>query len=348
MERLGVRHATHRNFFTNMFSRRSLQILTASIGITVLPAASAEAPDAGQSPSLIVVQGAGGDEDYEEAFGEWVRDWQEAGAKGGARVTTIGQSGNREESLNALRAALRQESAESLEPLWIVLLGHGNYDGQAAKFNLTGEDLTADELAEWLAPMRRSVALVAAFSTSGAFLKPLAAQNRAIVTATKSGSESNYARFGRYLARRIADPAADLDHDGQTSLLEAWVMAAQQTAEFYAGEGRLATEHSLLDDNGDGRGTPADFFRGLRAVKKAGGGAATDGSKAHQLHLVRSAAERALTPATRAARDTVELEVARLRESKAELKEDDYYSQLEALMLRLARIYQTGNGKSAD
>jgi hypothetical protein len=33
-------------------------------------------------------------------------------------------------------------------------------------------------------------------------------------------------------------------------------------AEFYEADGRLATEHALLDDNGDSLGTPADFFRG--------------------------------------------------------------------------------------
>ncbi len=314
----------------------------------VLPFAEAQTGDGRAQPSLLIVQGAGGEKEYDEAFGEWVRGWQAAGAKGGLRVTTVGQSGVREESLNQLRAALREEPVESTEPLWLVLVGHGNYDGQAAKFNLTGEDLTATELAEWLSPMRRPVVLIAGFSASGAFLKPLAAPNRILVTATKTGSESNYARFGGFLATTIAGPAADLDHDGQTSLLEAWVMAGQKTAEFYSGEGRLATEHPLLDDNGDGRGTPADWFKGLRAVKKASAGAVADGARAHQLHLVPSAAERELAPAARVERDAVELEISRLRDTKGEMPEGEYYSRLEGLMLRLAQVYRDAQSKPAN
>jgi hypothetical protein len=33
--------------------------------------------------------------------------------------------------------------------------------------------------------------------------------------------------------------------------------------------GQLVTERALLDDNGDGLGTRADWFRGIRPVQKA-------------------------------------------------------------------------------
>ncbi len=45
---------------------------------------------------------------------------------------------------------------------------------------------------------------------------------------------------------------ADLDKDGQVSLLEAFLIASRRTLEFYKVEGRIATEHALIDDNGDG------------------------------------------------------------------------------------------------
>ncbi len=182
-----------------------------------------------------------------------------------------------------------------------------------------------------------------AFSASGAWLKPLAGPDRIVITATKNGAENNYARFGGHLAQAIADPAADMDKDGETSLLEAWLVAARKTADFYKDEGRIATEHSLLDDNGDGLGTPPDWFSGVRAVKKARDGSAPDGLRAAQIHLVHSAAERALTAAQRAERDTLERELAALRERKPAMKEDDYFRELEALMLRIARIYRVGS-----
>ena len=43
------------------------------------------------------------------------------------------------------------------------------------------------------------------------------------MTATRSGNEQSFARFGGSLADAIADPASDLDQDGQTSLLEAFL-----------------------------------------------------------------------------------------------------------------------------
>ena len=130
--------------------------------------------------------------------------------------------------------------------------------------------------------------------------------NRIVVTATKSGNEMNFARFGQYLAEAIADPRADLDKDGQVSLLEAFLTASGRVEEYYRTHAQLATEHALLDDNGDRLGTPADWFRGVRATKRAKDGAQLDGLRAHQLHLIPSDREQRhagrLPPAPRPAR----------------------------------------------
>jgi hypothetical protein len=42
----------------------------------------------------------------------------------------------------------------------------------------------------------------------------------------------------------------------------------------------------------------------------------------------------------RAKRDRLELEVETLREKKASLAEEEYYSQLEQLLVELARLYE--------
>ena len=123
------------------------------------------------------------------------------------------------------------------------------------------------------------------------------------------------------------------------SLLESFLSASHRTAEFYKTEGRLATEHALVDDNGDGLGTPADWFRGVLATKRAKDGAAPDGPRAHQFHLVRSAAEQQLDPAIRARRDRLELQLAELRGRKAKLSEEKYFQELEKLLLELAAVY---------
>jgi hypothetical protein len=141
------------------------------------------------------------------------------------------------------------------------------------------------------------------------------------------------------LAEAIGDAKSDLDQDGQTSLLEAFLSASARVKEFYKTEGRLATEHALIDDNGDGLGTPAEWFRGTRATKQAKDGAELDGTRARNLPLVRSDAEEKLTPKQRTRRDELELAVEALRETKSKAAEADYYRDLERLMLELARVY---------
>ena len=251
-----------------------------------------------------------------------------------AAVSSPSQPSDRE----LLAAALAAVPKAGREPLWLVLIGHGTFDGREARFNLRGPDLTAAELADWLKPFQRPLVLINTASASAPFLAALSSPNRIVITATRSGNEQNFTRFGEHLAATLADPASDFDQDGQTSLLEAFLSAAARVAEFYQTAGRLATEHALLDDNGDGLGTPADWFRGVRAVKRPQPGAASDGARAHQLHLVPSPEEAALAPAVRARRDALELDIFRLRDHKASLPEDEYYARLESLLLELAAL----------
>jgi len=301
---------------------------------------SADTVSLPSQPTVIVAVGAAGEEDFGKEFAKWADLWSNACGKAQASHTVFGLGPTKETSdLDALKQALVREPKESSAELWLVLIGHGTFDGKEAKFNLRGPDFTATEMAEWLKPFRRPIAVINCASSSSPFINKLSAPGRTLVTATRSGYEQNYARFGQFIAEAIADPAADLDKDEQTSLLEAFVMASRRVGEFYEAEGRLATEHALLDDNGDGLGTPADFFRGVRAVKKPAEGATVDGLRAHQLHLVRSKREQTMPPEVRARRDELELAIARLRDSKENIEEQEYYRRLENLMIELARLY---------
>jgi hypothetical protein len=289
--------------------------------------------------SVIVVVGAPGEEEFGKVFVRSAELWVKASEQAGAKLSVIGlDKTNAAPDVERLRQMLANEPKESPNELWLVLLGHGTFDGKDARFNLRGPDLLADDLAAWLRPFQRPLAVIDCTSASAPFLNKLSTPGRVIISATRSGYEQNYARFGQYLSEAIADPQADLDKDGQTSLLEAFLTASRRVAEFYATQGRLATEHALLDDNGDGLGTPADWFRGVHAEKKARDGASLDGLRANQFCLVRSAQEQKLPPAVRARRNEVELAVARLREAKQKLGEDEYYRQLEPLMVELARL----------
>lgn len=292
-----------------------------------------------KSQSVLLVVGAFGEPTFADAFARSEKLWREAALKGGAQVETIGLAENEDdrEKVEAFCASLTETNSE---PAWIVLIGHGTDNGKDAKFNLRGPDVSAAEFAEWLKPARRPIVFVNTSSASGRFLKTLAATNRVVMTATRSGGEVNFAYFGGYIAEAIGSPESDLDKDGQTSLLEAYLMASRKVADFYKDEGRLATEHALLDDNGDGAGTPPDWFQGLRATKKAQGGATVDGRRAHQLHLIPNDADRKLSPQARARRDELELEIASLRDKKDTIAGVEYYQKLETLALEIARIYE--------
>ncbi len=300
---------------------------------------SAEPSHPSDQTTVIIVVGAAGEEEFGKEFERWAGLWASASDKAGARHLTIGLGKTNETSdLERLKQGLSAEVNDTTNELWLVLLGHGTFDGKEAKFNLRGPDLSATDLASWLRPFKRPLAIINSSGSSAPFLNKLSAPGRVIITATRSGYEQNYARFGQYLSEAIAAPEADLDKDGQTSLLEAFLMASRRVAEFYASEGRLVTEHALLDDNGDGLGTPAEWFRGIRPIKRAKDGAALDGLRAHQFHLIRSPQDQQLSPALRARRDELELAVINLRDKKDKLSEDDYYRRLEAVLVELAKV----------
>ncbi len=306
-----------------------------------------------ERPTILAVVGAAGLPEYGGQFRDWANQWQAAAKKGGAEFLAIGLDAPRENapadrdrlrSLLAEQVSAAASAAPRREPLWIVLIGHGTFDGKEAKLNLRGPDVSDVELSQWLASIKRPLVLIDCTSASGPFLSRLSGPDRVVITATRSGDEQNFAHFGEYMAKAINDDQADLDKDGQVSLLEAFLSASGRTAESYRAKSHLATEHPLIDDNGDKLGTPADWFRGVRATRRAKDGAALDGLRAHQIHLTPTENERKLSPEIRDKRDALERSIATLRDQKVKLSEDDYYTRLEALMTDLARLYLHTDG----
>ncbi|HWW02371.1 MAG TPA: hypothetical protein VNZ64_21920 [Candidatus Acidoferrum sp.] len=317
-------------------------VLLAFLFSSALPAFSA--PDTASHTTVIIVVGAPGDPEFGSNFVRQADLWTKACSQANCRHVTIGlDTESQTNDYDRLKLTLAAEPRNGLAQLWLVLLGHGTFDGKEARFNLRGPDFSATELALWLQPFHRPLAVLNTASASAPFLNKLSATNRVIITATRSGYEQNYTRFGQFLAEAITSSEADLDKDGQVSLLEAFLTASRQVAEFYKVEGRLASEHALLDDNGDGLGTPADWFRGLRATKRPKENTPLDGLLARQFYLVNSDTERTLTMEQRTQRDQLERAVLLFRDKKGESTEDEYYRQLEALLLPLAQFYSSNS-----
>lgn len=280
---------------------------------------------------VVIVLGAPGTEEYGKKFQTQVEAWTNACTKAGITPTVVRGEKTTEELEKCLTAS------DPTHSLWLVLIGHGTFDGREAKFSAEGPDFDARQLAGWLKPLKQEVAVIHTASASGGFLKALSGKNRVVITSTKSPDEVFYARFGEYFAEAVGGlPEADLDQDKQVSLLEAFRHASKATAIFYENDGRLATEHALLEDNGDGIGTRSEVF-GSDAPVPAG--MAVDGARAAQLVLVLSAEEQQLTDSQRRTRDELEGELNKLKGDRSKLPEDDYYMKLESLLRKLGEVY---------
>ena len=189
--------------------RRFLQHLALSASLALpLPAGG----------DLLLIMGAPGEEDYLAPFQRTTAAWIDASDLAGLNAHTIGATITAEseddENTPALRDELRDwlaaQPTDGEQPLWVIYVGHGTFDGRIAKLNLRGPDVSAAELREWLAPFQRPMVIVHGGSASAPFLNALSGPNRIVITATENANEINYARFGERFATAVSNPDADI------------------------------------------------------------------------------------------------------------------------------------------
>ena len=205
-------------------------------------------------------------------------------------------------------------TAEANAQILIVLIGHGGGEGPDTRISLPGADLTAADFARALARFgARRVAFVNLTSGSGDMLPLLAAPGRVVLTATRSAFERNESQFARFFVDAFAKDGADADKDDRVSLLEAFRFAEAEVKRFYETEGRLATEHAQLADDGQ---LARRFFL-------------TPGT------AVRAGADPRLA-ALYAERSALDEQVQALRRRKAAMATDAYERELERLLVALA------------
>ena len=311
---------------------------------------------------MVIVVGAGGEESFEKSFRnsatrlrkiaiEQKMNCQVVGfdldAEKFSKEPSLEKSKSSTSDLKQLAQIIAAESKfESAAPIWIVMFGHGTFDGKKAKFNLRGEDLDAQTLNQWLETIERPTIVVNCASSSAPFIHHLSRKGRIVVTATKSGYEMNATRFGAHFVSAFESLDADIDKDNQVSLLEAFLYASGQVENWYESEGRLLSEHALIDDNADRKGTSRDFFRGVHVVKKAKDSSELpDGPFSNQWYLVPSEEEAELSDAFRAERNAIELKIEKIRLTKSSLSEDEYLALIEPELLAIAQLYASLESK---
>ncbi len=120
------------------------------------------------------------------------------------------------------------------------------------------------------------------------------------MTATRTGREQFATIFGGYFVDALTSDVADADKNGRVSVLEAFEYARREVEVAYKRQGILLTEHALLDDAGDRKGTGepgADTKQGrvagLLTLGSLGGSAPVSEDPAlRALHEERRALER--------------------------------------------------------
>jgi hypothetical protein len=301
---------------------------------------------------LLVIAGVGGAPEYEQAFYDDAMRMAEAARNrdsvpDSAITVLTGRPerdsrriAGRSTKIEVERSLARIASAARPGDLvFVLLIGHGSARDGHSYFNLPGPDMSAADFARALKPLSaQRVAMINTASASAEFIPALSAKNRAIVTATSSVLERNATRFARPFIAAYAENEADADKDGRVSLLEAYTYARREVAREYESANQLQSEHAMLDDNGDGKGT-------------ADPGASTaDGQLASHFVLRQHAAAASVVAGAAASdprvaallhhKDSLGAKIDALRRRKTGMDSTAYEQALEALLLDLATTNQ--------
>lgn len=295
---------------------------------------------------LLIVVGLAGDPEHGKTFQQWGANLAEASSRLGVPPErliylvdqpaegskNVSGPSTREEIGKALGRFAKEAGPEDL--VFVMLIGHGTFQGGAAKFNLPGPDMSAADFNALLGKLpTKQIVFVDTSSSSGPFVQELSGPGRTIVTATRNGAEQYAPVFGGFFIDALTSDAADADKNKRVSLLEAFNFAKTEAARVYEKQGLLSTEHALLDDNGDkegsqtpgvadknGKMSPDGRVAGILSFGAAGAGLPND-PKLRALYVERQALER---------------EMENLRLLKESMPAEKYQAELERVATALA------------
>jgi hypothetical protein len=216
------------------------------------------------------------------------------------------------------------------DQLLVLLIGHGTTaDGDEAKFNLVGPDLTATEWADLVKPLPGRLVFVNTTAASFPFLRKIAGRNRVVLTATDSSAQQFETLFAEHFVKAFTTPEADVDKNGRVSIWEAFAFASAGVRVAFEQKGQLPTERALLDDTGAGVGREAQM-------------PGNDGALARITYVQPEPPLALPIDSTQAAlvrrRAELEAQLEELKARKEHMQADDYDAALEKILVEIARV----------
>jgi hypothetical protein len=288
----------------------------------------------------LILSGVPGSPAHETRFSEWTE---------ATRQTMVDTFGFQEENVLVLqnRDARAQDIREIFSQLdarltqddtfFLFFIGHGSFDGTDYKFNTMGADLTASDYNDLVSSLDAGrTVIINATNSSGGAIEELAAENRVIVTATRTGTERNDTVFYDYFLEALTDGASDEDKNERLSVWEAFRYATLAVERFYSEQNRLATEHPQISDNGrENTGAEPDETPTLARLIN------------FNSQLDAAVADPALR-ALMEQRDQLEADIEALRLISDTMPPEEYESRMEALLIELALKNQEVRGREQE
>jgi len=313
---------------------RSCLILVAAVVLVGAP--SLALAQSGQRFALLV-EGAAGDPAHAELqrklltslSDRFSRDYK-LDAQHLTVLSSQPRPGEGKATAEEVKAALAKiiPQVKPLDVFFVLLLGHGSFDGTDAKFNLVGPDLTATEWSNLIKPAGGKVVFVNTTPSSSPFLKAMTGPNRITITATDQTAQKYDTVFADAFIQALGEPTADLDKDNRISMWEAFAYASRLVRQTYEQKGLLQPEHAALDDDGDGTGRQAT-------------GEGKDGTLASLTFMDAMVASRPADPALQQLiqhQEQLLLKLDELKKQKAKMKPEEYQPAWEALIIEIATV----------
>jgi hypothetical protein len=131
--------------------------------------------------------------------------------------------------------------------------GQANVIGNQLRFNLPGEDMTQQQLAQLLKNVKASsILIVLDCPASGLTVKELSGKGRIIICSCTDQQQFT-SKFGEFFVPALSNTETDIDKNDKISVLEVFISTSRQVEDWYRKQQLIITETPVLDDSGDGK-----------------------------------------------------------------------------------------------